>query len=230
MPPTHLSPRRIPNPCDNNLLIIGQPATPRHHPGQAVAPPQPPYIASVVRSRYLELIESLSPVVGRPLGRCVALKGDLQPGQVMFHQERLSTLVECFFLFGTYYDVPKAPVGLALARRVGLKADPRPPWMAGVPETQEQLSGRPPWMAGGRAASGTAAESNAGSSCRDGGSAESANAPSMARGPRLDPIGENARAVLPPTGSGHVAVMVEHYTGSAGSPSVTSKISGFCSI
>jgi len=23
----------------------------------------------------------------------------------------------------------------------------RPPWMAEVPETQEQLSGRPPWMA-----------------------------------------------------------------------------------
>ncbi|HJX18996.1 MAG TPA: hypothetical protein VJ437_12505 [Acidiferrobacterales bacterium] len=30
---------------------------------------------------------------------------------------------------------------------VGLKADLRPPWMAEVPETQEQFSGRPPWMA-----------------------------------------------------------------------------------
>jgi uncharacterized protein YigA (DUF484 family) len=33
---------------------------------------------------------------------------------------------------------------------------------------------------------------------RDGGSAESANAPSLARGPRLGPIGENAGAVFPP--------------------------------
>jgi hypothetical protein len=33
---------------------------------------------------------------------------------------------------------------------------------------------------------------------RDGGSAESANAPSLARGPRLDPIGENAGAVFRP--------------------------------
>ena len=49
--------------------------------------------SSVSESHYLELIVSpYQPAVGRPLGRYVALKGDLQPGQVMFYHERLTTL------------------------------------------------------------------------------------------------------------------------------------------